>query len=168
VFNNTFRFTVSLPLPLPFPLPILSRLPFPLPIVCSLPIPGPFLTALRVLLTLAVVIVIAIARTAPSTTRRTGICPVVIIIILVDYFIPIQWSNCQEVAWFVLPTAWRLNLCPEIIATVPRETLTSAFNLPRAGCLRIGAIDLIQEGTGVTPPPILHLVAGFVKHLPHI
>jgi len=87
------------------------------------------LTALRVLLPLAIVIFIAITRTAPSTAWRTGISPVVIIIILVEYLIPIQWSNGQEVAWYVLPTAWRLNLCPGIIATVPREMLTSAFNL---------------------------------------
>jgi len=46
--------------------------------------------------------------------------------------------------------------------------LTSPVNLPRAGWLRIGAIDLIPEGTGIVPPPILHLVAGLVKHLPHI
>jgi hypothetical protein len=110
VLNNTFPFTVSLPLPLPFPLPILSRLPCPLPILCSLPFHSPFLTALRVLLTLAVVIVIAIARTAPSTARRTGIRPVVIIIILIDYLIPIQWSNGPEVAQFGLPTAWWFNL----------------------------------------------------------
>jgi len=168
VFNNTFPFTVSLPLPLPFPLPVLSRLPFPLPILCSLPFPGPILTALRVLLTLAVVIVIAITRMAPSTARRTGIRPVVIIIIPMDYLIAIQWSNGQEVAWFVPPSAWRLNLCPEIIATIPRETLTGVCNHPRAGCLRIGAIELIPEGTGVIPPLIVHLVAGFVKHLPHI
>jgi hypothetical protein len=168
VLNNTFPFTVSLPILLPFPLPVLSRLPFPLPILCSLPFPGPFLTALRVLLILAVVIVIAIVRTSPSTTGRTGIRPVVNIILLVDYIIPIQWSNGQEVAWFVLPTAWRFNLCPEIIATVPRETLTGGFNLPRAGCLQIGAIDLIPEGTGIVLPPIVHLVAGFVKPLPHI
>jgi hypothetical protein len=168
VLNNTFPFTVSLPLPLPFPLPVLSRRLFPLTIDCSLPFPGHLLTALRVLLTLAVVIVIAIARTAPSTTRRTGICQVVIIIILVDDLIPIQLSNGQEVAWFVLPTAWWLNLCPEIIATVPRETLTGAFNLPRAGYLRIGVIDRIPGGMGIVPPAIVHLVAGFVKHLPHI
>jgi hypothetical protein len=168
VLNNTFPFTMSLPLPLPFPLPVLSRLPFPLLILYSLPFPGPYLTALRVLLTLAVVIVIAIARTAPSTARCTGIRPVVIIIILVNYLISIQWSNVQEVAWFVLLTASRFNLCPEIIATVPREMLTGAFNLPRAGCLRFGEIHLIPEGTGIVPPPIVHLVAGFVKHLPHI
>jgi hypothetical protein len=159
---------LSLPLPLPFPLPVLSNLPCPLHILCSIPFPCPFLTALRVLLTLAIVIVIAIARTAPSTARHTGIRPVVIIIILVDYLIPIQWSNGKEVAWFVLPTASRFNLCPEIIPTVPRETLTSAINLPRAGCLQIGAIDLIPASTGIVPPPIVHLVAGFVKHLPHI
>jgi hypothetical protein len=123
---------------------------------------------MRVLLTLAVVIVIAIPRTAPSTAQRTGIRPVVIIIIPVDYLIRIQGLNGQEVARFVLPTASRFNLCPEIIATMPRVTLTGAFNFPRAGCLQIGAIDLIPEGTGIVPPPIVHLVAGFVKHLPHM
>jgi hypothetical protein len=133
---------------------------------CSLPFPGPFLTALHVLRTFAVVIVIAIARTAPAPARRTGIRPVVIIIILVDYLNPIQWSNGQEVALFVMPIACQFNLWPEIIATVPRETLTGAFSLPRAGCLRIGAIDLIPEGTGIFPPPFVHLVMGFVKHLP--
>jgi hypothetical protein len=55
--------------------------------------------------------------------------PVVIMIILVDYFIPIQWSNAQEVASCLLPTAKRINLCPDIIATVPRVMLTGAFNL---------------------------------------
>jgi len=79
-----------------------------------------------------------------------------------------QWYNGQEVAWLVLPAAWWRNLYPEIIATVPRETLASAFNLPQAGCLWIGAIDLIPEGTGVVPPPNVHLVADFVKDLPHI
>ena len=80
LFNNTFPFTVSLTLPLPFPLPVL----------CSLSFSRPFLTTLRDLLTLAIVIVIAIARTAPSTARRSGIRPVLIIIILIDYLIPIQ------------------------------------------------------------------------------
>jgi len=157
-FNNTFLVTVSLPLPLPFPVHVL----------CSLPFPGPFHTSLRVLLTLAIVIVIAIGRTALSTAPRSGICPFLIIIIVVDYLIPIQWSNGQEVAWIVLLAAWWLNLCPEIIATVPRESLAGAFNLPRAGCMPIGAIDSIPEGMGVDLPPIVHLVAGFVKHLPHI
>jgi hypothetical protein len=168
VLNDTFPFSVSLPLPLPFLLPVLSCLPFPPPILCSLPFPGPLLTALRVLLTLAVVIVIAIAWTAPFTARRTGIRPVDIVIIFVDYLIPIQWSNFQELAWFVLPTASWLNLCPEIIATVPRETLTGAFNLPRDGCMQIGVIDLIPECTGIVPPPIFHLVAGLVENLPQI
>jgi hypothetical protein len=108
------------------------------------------------------------ASTAPSTARRTGIYPVVIIFILVEYLILIQWSNGQEVACFVLPAPWRLNDCAEINATVPRETHTGAFDVPRAGCLRIGAIDLIPEGKGVVPPPIAYLVAGFVEHLPHI
>jgi hypothetical protein len=110
--------------------------------------------ALHVVLTRTVVIVIAIAWTVPSTARRTWIHPVVIIIILIDYLIPILWSNGQEVAWFVLPTAWPLNLCPENIATIRRETLTGAFNPPRAGCLQIGAIDLIPKGTVIVPPPL--------------
>jgi hypothetical protein len=160
VFNNTFPFTVSLPLSLPFPLP--------LPVLGSLPFPGPFLTSLRVLLTLAIVIVIAISRMAPSTARRTVIRPVLIVIILIDYLIPIQWPNGQEVSWLVLPAAWWLNLCPGIIATVLRESLAGAYNLPQAGCLQIGEIDLIPEGMGVVPPPIVHLVAGFITHLPQI
>jgi hypothetical protein len=123
---------------------------------------------LLVLLTLAVVIFIGSAGTAPSTARRSGIHPVVIIILLVNYLIPIQLSNGQEVACLVLPAAWPLNLCPGIIATLPRETLGGEFNPSRAGCLRIEAIDFIPEGTGVVPPPIVHLVTGFVKHLPHI
>jgi hypothetical protein len=123
---------------------------------------------LRVLLTLAVVIVIAIASTAPSIARRTGICPVLIILILVDNLIPIQGSNSQELTWFVLPTAWGFNLYPETIATVAKNMLTGAFDLGWAGCLRNGAIDLIPEGMGIVPPPIVHLIPGFVKHLPHI
>jgi len=110
----------------------------------------------------------AIAGTAPSTTRRIGIRPVVIIIILVDYLIPMQWSNSQEVAWLVLLAAWRLNLCPGIITTISTEMLSGAFHIHQAGCLWIGVINLIPEGTAVVPPPIVHLVAGFVKHLPHI
>ena len=55
--------------------------------------------------------------------------PVFIIIILLDDLIPIPWSNRQEVAWLVLPAAWRLTLYPEIIATVPRYTLAGMFNL---------------------------------------
>jgi len=105
---------------------------------------------------------------APSTARRYGIRPVLIIIILVDYLISNQSSHGQEVAWFVLPAAWEPNLGPGIITTIPRETLTGTLNLPQAGCLRIGAIDLIPKGMGVVPPPIVHLVAGFVNHLPHI
>jgi hypothetical protein len=73
-----------------------------------------------------------------------------------------------DVIWFVLLAARRLNLCLEIIATVPRETLTCAFTLPEVGFLRIGVIDLIPEVTAVVPPPIVHLVTGFVQHLPHI
>jgi hypothetical protein len=120
------------------------------------------------LLTLAIVSVIAIAKPAPSTAEPTGIRPVLIIIILGDYLIPIQWSNRQEVAWLVLPAAWWLNLFPEIIATVPRETLAGAFNLSEAGYRRIGAINLLPEATGVVPPPIVHLIAGCFQHLPHL
>ena len=119
---------------LPIPLSVLSHLPFPVPILCSVPFPGPFLTALRVRFTLAIVIVIAIARTARNTARRSGICPDFIIILIIDLLISIQWSNGQEVAWLVLLAAWRLNLCPGIIATIQREMLAGGFNSPRAGC----------------------------------
>jgi hypothetical protein len=61
--------------------------------------------------------------------RCSGITPN-IIIILVDYLIPIQWANGQEVAWFIPLADWRLNLCPELIATIRREMLTGACNLP--------------------------------------
>jgi len=46
--------------------------------------------------------------------------------------------------------------------------LTGAINLSWVGCLRIAVIDLIPEGMGVVPPPIVHFVVGYVKHLPHI
>jgi hypothetical protein len=89
-----------------------------------------FLTAMHILIALAVANVITIATMAASTAWHTGIRSVLIIIIVVHYLIPIQWSSSQEVAWLVLLAAWWLNHCPEIIATVPRATLTSAFNLP--------------------------------------
>jgi len=54
------------------------------------------------------------------------------------------------------------------MTTIPGVTLTGAYNLPWARCLQIEAIDLIPEGTEVTPPPIFHLVSAFVKHLPHL
>ena len=138
LFNKTFPFPVPIPLPLPLPflsclplpLPVLSCLPFPVLIHCSLPFPGSILTPMGVVLTLAVIIVFAITRTALSTARRSGICPVLIIPILVDHAMRTQWSNDQEVPWFVLPAGWWLNLSPGIIATIPREALASAFNHP--------------------------------------
>jgi len=96
------------------------------------------------------------------------ILQVLIIITLVDYLSPVRWSTGQEVAWLALPAAWWRNLCTEIIATIPREMLAGALNFPQGGCLQIGGIDLIPEGTGVVPPPIAHLVVGVDKHLPHI
>jgi len=88
--------------------------------------------------------------------------------ILVDYLISIQLSNCQEVACLVLAAVWRLNPCPAIIANVPREMVTSGFNPSPAGRVRIEAIDLIPKRTRVVPPPIVHLVTGFINPLPHI
>jgi hypothetical protein len=90
------------------------------------------------------------------------------IIILVDCLIPIQWSNGQEVALLQLQADWWLKMCLEIIATVPREQLTGAFNLPQARCLRIGVIDMISKGTGIVPSEIVHLVVGVVKQAPHL
>jgi hypothetical protein len=80
----------------------------------------------------------------------------------------IRWSNGQEVASYALPAAWWLDLCPAIIDTMPRATLNSAFNIPSAGCVGIGAINLIPDGTGVLPLSIIHFVPGFVQQLPHI
>jgi len=165
LFYNTVPTPVPVPVPvplpflcyLPLPLSVLSRLPFPLPILRFLLFPVSFLTALRIFFTFAIIIVIAIARTAASNARRSGICAVLIIIILINYRTPIQWSNGQEIPWFVLPAAWQLNPCPEIITTIPRETLAGAFNLPQAGCLWIGVIHLIPEGTGVVPSRIVLL-----------
>jgi hypothetical protein len=62
-------------------------------------------------------------RMAPSTTWHSGIRPVLIIIILIDYLIPIQWSNSHEVARLVLQASWRLNLYTEIIAVVRMRVL---------------------------------------------
>jgi hypothetical protein len=45
---------------------------------------------LRVLFTLAIVIVIANAKMARATARRSGIRPLLIIIIVIDYFIQIS------------------------------------------------------------------------------
>jgi len=46
--------------------------------------------------------------------------------------------------------------------------LAGAFTLSQDSCLRIGVINLIPEGTGVVPPPIVHLIADFVKQLTHL
>ena len=89
---------------------------------------------MRVVITLVLYIVNAIARMAPSTAWRSGMRPVLPINIFVDYLITILWSNGQEVTWHELLGTWWINLCPRINATVPRETLTAAFNIPRAGC----------------------------------
>jgi hypothetical protein len=90
--------------------------------------------------------------------------PVPIVNIVGEYLIRIQWFTRQECAWCVLLAAWWLNFCPDIVATVQRGTLTSALHLLQAGCLRFGAIGLIPKGTAVIPPPIVHLVMGFVKY----
>jgi hypothetical protein len=110
--------------------------------------------------------VIALARTASSTTWRGAIRPILITIILVDDLIPIQWSEGQKVAWLVLLAAWWLDLWPEIIPTIPTETRTGAIHLLHAGCLWSAAIDLISKGTWVFPLPIVHFATSFVKRLP--
>jgi hypothetical protein len=164
LFNDPFRFTISLPVPILLCL----HLSFPLPILCTLLFPDSFVTALCLLLNLTVTIFIPIARTAPATDGRSGFRAVVIILILVKYLIPIQWANVQEVAWLVLPAAWWLNHCPEIIVTVPRKMLPSVFNIPQAGCLHIGAAKSIPEGTRVVLSPMVHLATGLVEHLTHV
>jgi hypothetical protein len=154
VFINTFPFTVSLPHPNPFPLPVL----------CSVPL----LTPPHVLLTLTIVSVVAIAWTVPSSSGRSVICPVSIIIILIEYLIPIQSSNGQEISWLVLPATWRLNYCPDIIATISRKMIPWVANSSRAGCLPVMAINLISEGTGIVPLSIVQFIPGVVKRLQDI
>jgi len=150
-----------------FPSTFLPR-PIHLPILCSGHFPGPFHTTMSVLLTLTIVIVIGISMTAPSTAWRSGIHTVLIIIILMDRLIQIQRSQGQEVALLVLPAAWWLNHCPEVLVTVPRDTHSGAFIHPRAGCLQIGAIDWIPEDTGVLLPANVHVVGRFIKHSTYI
>jgi hypothetical protein len=93
--------------------------------------------------------------------------PVLIIIILVKDLIIIQWSNSQGMDWLVLPSAWWHTHCAEIIAMVTREMLASVFHLPPDGCQQIGATGFISKGMWVVSTPIVHLIAGFVKHSPH-
>jgi hypothetical protein len=64
--------------------------------------------------------------------------------------------------------AWLLNLYTGIIATVPREMVTSTFDLLHDGCLWIGAINLVPRSMGVVAPQIVHFVGGFIKHLPQV
>jgi hypothetical protein len=70
----------------------------------------------------------------------------------IQYIIPIQWSNGQALPWHVRVAAGGLDRCPEMVATVPREMLAGAFNLPLAGWLQIKAVHFIPDGTGVVPP----------------
>jgi hypothetical protein len=97
---------VSLPLPPHFlhclPLFFPFGFPFFVSILYYLPFPGPFLTALCVILMRVVIIFIGIAWIAPSSTSHSGICPDLIIIILVDYLIWIEWSHGQYGGWLVL------------------------------------------------------------------
>jgi hypothetical protein len=97
-----------------------------------------------------------------------GICPVLIINILIGYLITIQWSNGQELACLVLPAGQLLNDCTEIITTIPRNILTGECNRSRAGCVAIEGVALIPEGAIVVPPSIDDLVGGNFNHLCHI
>jgi len=160
LFNNTCSFTISILHPI--------HVCIPLPIPCSRLIPGHSLTTTCVLLTLNVVIIIPIARTAPSTTWLSGFRPNLTKIMLINYFIRIQHAHSLEVAGLVQPAAWWLDLRPQIIATIPWDTLSGACNLHHTRYLWIGAIDLIPDSTGVVTPPIGRLVVGLIKHLPHI
>ena len=54
-----------------------------------------------------------------------------------------------------------------MVITWPR-LMCHRYNLPRAGCLSIGTIDLFRKGMGDVSPPMVHLVASFVNHMPHV
>jgi len=67
-----------------------------------------------------------LAKMPPSTTQQCGTQPVVIIIILVDYRIPNQFSKGQKVPWFVQVT---VTASPPFGGTeidYPRNTLPLA------------------------------------------
>jgi len=149
-------------------LPVLSHLPIPLHIVSSLHFRGPLFTTLRVILTCNIVSLIRDTRTASATSQHSVIHPLLLSIILVHSVIAIEWSHGQEVSRLVLQAALRGNVSAQIIATVPRGMHASGFNHPRAGRQQIWVINLFTKHMGVIPPPIDHLVAGFVEHLPHI
>jgi hypothetical protein len=87
------------------------------------------------------IILITIATMAPSTTLHSGGREVLVIIILVNYLIPIQWSEGLDVACLVLPAAWWCNLSAEIVDTVPRGMITGAFQLLGGCCVQIEVID---------------------------
>jgi hypothetical protein len=131
----------------PFPIPLLRPLRYSHPGLSSLPFPGPFLTTLRVFLSLAVINVIAIAKTALPTGHHTGICPVLILINLIDDLNPNLSFNWQAGIGLIKPAVWSLNLCHAMIGTLPRETFASAYNPSQAGCLWISALNLIPECT---------------------
>jgi hypothetical protein len=97
-----------------------------------------FLTAMHILIALAVANAITIATMAASTAWHTGIRSVLIIIIVVHYLIPIQWSSSQQVSRLLLPADWWVNLSHETISTVPREMLDGEFNNHRACCCQNG------------------------------
>jgi hypothetical protein len=107
-------------------------------------------------------------KSTSSTNRRSVICPVLALFILIDYIILIHWSNGLDIAWLVLPAAGWLNHCPEIIATLPRATLAVALIMPQEYCQANELSDLIPERTAVIPPPIMQVVPGVVKQLPHV
>jgi hypothetical protein len=46
--------------------------------------------------------------------------------------------------------------------------LAGLFELSQPGCLLIGAIDSIQDGSGVVPPLLVHFIAGYVNHWPQV
>jgi hypothetical protein len=109
---------------------------------------------------------IGMPRPAPSTSQRSGIRSVLLSIFLVDVYTLICPFDGQQVAWLLLLAAWLLNLYPEMITTVTRETFNGESIVSRADCLRIGVINMIPGDGEVIPLPIVHLVVGFVKHSP--
>jgi hypothetical protein len=79
-------------------------------------------------------------------------CPVSIIIVVVNYLIRIEGSNNQDVACLVLRGAWQVNLWHSIIASEPCEMLGGGCNFPQPGFVRIGAIHLIPQAMEVVSP----------------
>ena len=151
---------LTIPFPLRFPFPFTSFVPFPFPVPfsppcvssppsplsLSLPSPGQFLPPLG----------------APGSAQFSSSSYSSIISSQFSGLTPRKSPGlyCREIGGSIF------TLRSSLPYQEKRSPVRSTF--PDQVLVRIGVIDLHSEGMGVVPPPIVHLVVAFVKHLPHI